>query len=174
MAMIADTGSTTSTTLPVFRYETAMQRHARLLALKQRESSKRRGKCYVCWEDHHVRDCPKQQGLPQNEWEEVVQMAVLNIPCWNCGKPGHKKADCNQTATAVLQTQTSPMDMAGIRNSVDPFASYCTLLSEQIEATTSLDIVETGLVASSAESKQHQQEQNWNGKRKSVYIIASR
>ena len=163
--------------IPVNLYEEDQERHARLDASRRRnEALRRRGRhgvCYLCAEQHRVRDCPL---LPTENEERVavLQKAAATVPCWKCGVVGHFKADCSSTLSrpSKVDPPCLTMNVERVLQSPQPFDTYCQLLVETLQDCSSKQLVETGLTNWSFA---HQEaEGNWNWKRKSIYIVARR
>jgi hypothetical protein len=140
------------------------------------------------------------QFLSKQERHCIIATAAASTPCRNCSVIGHFKPDC-PTPEAKIQTRYPPsagMDVLSIRMSDNPYETYCQLLVEHVvvrsETTLSsredtnlaikeplttksrpcspqIQVLDTGLTASSSE---HKQEGNWNSSHKSIYTIATR
>jgi hypothetical protein len=119
-----------------------------------------------------VRDCK----LLPTEYEErvaILQKAAATVPCWKCGVIGHFKADCPSTMKRPSKVEPPfvTMNVNQVLQSPQPFDTYCHLLADTIQECSSKRLMETGLTNTSSA---HQSPSNWNGDRKSIYIVASR
>lgn len=175
MPRLVTTNKAASRCIPINVYETPTERMNRLDAMKRRSVALRRGSthgaCYVCQQQHRVRDCPM---LPQDKDERVasIQEAIANSPCWKCGEIGHHIADCRSTVNRPPKVNPPcvTMDVKGLLESSQPFDLYCQLIADTVQGCSDKRIVETGLTN---DSTPHQ-EGNWNSSRKSIYIVVSR
>ena len=165
--------------LSIRQYETPLQLEARrkTSALRAKARERRRASCYVCQGEHHVRNCPqKDQYASPNEWNQVVEKALLRLPCWKCGHTGHSAKYCS-TQHALLarnKPRNTLLSMTTIATGPKPFEEYCRQLSTCIESCSSLRVVDAGLTSTgSTSSSQKQHQNNWNKDRKALFIIAS-
>jgi hypothetical protein len=53
-----------------------------------RDCSATSSRCYICKQEHRLRDCP-----------------YLNVVCYHFGEPGHRKRECPQKTMRQLQRQ---------------------------------------------------------------------
>jgi hypothetical protein len=160
--------------IPVNVYETQQDRQERFEAMRLREGALQRGQngiCYLCHEEHRVRDCPR---LPDEHEErvQILQKAAATVPCWKCGNVGHFKVECPSTLSkpALLEPPYTIMNVEQVLHSPQPFDTYCRLLADTLQECSTKQLMEPGLTNSSSSH----QEGNWNGKRKSIYIVATR
>jgi len=161
--------------IEVRRYETTGQRDERRRAKQMRDNATIRRPaldCYLCSSSSHpVHKCSL---LPADEVEriDVFRKAAAAAPCWKCGEMGHFKADCPSDQLAGRPTLVKPpvsnVDVSGVPTSEGPFEEYCRQLSGAIQRDD-VRLEDAGLVN---ESPRHQAD-NWNGGRKSIYIVAA-
>ena len=172
--------------LEVAQYESPFQRQARLVAAKRRRQAKqRRSPCLLCQStDHRLHQCSHFSLMGPSEQQKLLKRAAELEPCWKCGEIGHVKSECpsNQTSSlppliprAVTRLDVSPITKILTTNNIksddiDPFESYCNLLSKAIERDEK-HLFESGLENTHAKSRQH--ESNWNRGRKSIFIVAT-
>ena len=131
-----------------------------------------RNACFLCKDrNHRGRDCPS---LPLDEPERtrIVRAAAAVSPCWRCGIIGHQKVDCRSEQVSTRPTlRKAPAVTISVSNVLlekNPFGYYCKILSEAAQGR--IEIRETKLVSDAS----HDQDKNWNGKRKATYILAQR
>ena len=171
---IAITTKSRTRCIPVNLYEEPQERRDRVDAMQRRDVAlgRRNVICYLCGDaTHRTQGCSL---LPVDEEERlaVLKQATATIPCWKCGIVGHFKADCpsDLTRPVRLEPPSLAMDVEKVLHSPQPFDTYCQLLAETLQECATKQILEPGLInASSAH-----QEGNWNGGRKSIYIVANR
>jgi hypothetical protein len=159
--------------LPIGQYEAPMQRSMRLQARQHRLLARERPKsrCYVCHGDHHVRECPQQHQYDNEKaWNDAVASALVTLPCWNCGKMGHRRSDCTEESAEPIEQPAIQMDLSMLQE-IAPYESYCKLLSTFVQHTSEIKVVDSGLTSQHSE---RQGNSNWNQNRKSVFIVASR
>jgi Methyltransferase domain/Zinc knuckle len=171
---IATTKKAKTRQIPINIYETQQERQERLEAMQRREGAMQRGQngvCYLCGEEHRVRDCPR---LPAEHEDRVaiLKEAAATVPCWKCGIVGHFKAGCPSKLNnpPLLEPPCVMMDVEQVLHSPRPFDAYCRLLADTLQECSTKQLIETGLYNSSSTH----QEGNWNGERKSIYIVATR
>ena len=161
--------------IQILQYETTEERIHRLAAKERRKDALKRRPalaCYLCRSiDHPIHKCSL---LPKDEAEKltIFSKAALLVPCWKCGVVGHFKATCTSEQIAskpsLVTRPVMCMEVAALLKAQQPFDKYCELLATTIQRKH-VELIETGLVN---ESAQHQ-EKNWNGMRKSIYIVAT-
>lgn len=165
-----------SSKIMIDKYEGTLQRNMRLKAKQQQLASRerRRSRCFVCQGRHHVKNCPQKVQFDSASWDSKVENAILNQPCWNCGKVGHRSADCKVEKVKQIEQPAELMSLSNVAASNSPFESYCDLLSTFIQDTINLDIIDSGLVSLKNHSCSNSQKRNWNRHRKNIFIVASR
>lgn len=137
------------------------------------------GRCFFCSDDNHrMRDCPALKDLPDNiravKLQESRQHSETSAaPCWNCLQYGHYKANCpitidtNRSKPPSQQPRAMNLDVTNVLKSPKPFLAYCQILAAQGFQNREVKVIETDL---ENKVKMHQ-EGNWNGERKSIYLI---
>ena len=161
--------------LSIGQYEAPMQRNVRLQMTQNRHLARERwqAKCYVCQENHHVLDCPRKYHYSNEEaWNNAVASALIQLPCWKCGKIGHRRDECrddemnNGLVPALVKKR---MDLSILRDT-DLYESYCEILATFVQHTERLEVVDSGLTSPHSDEN----ESNWNRHRKSIFIVATR
>ena len=161
--------------LSIGQYEAPMQRNVRLQMTKYRDLARERwqAKCYVCQENHHVLDCPRKYDYVDDEaWNTAVASALTQLPCWKCGKTGHRRDECqddDRNNDLVPKLVRKRMDLSMLRDT-DLYESYCEILATFVQDAQRLEVVDSGLTSPHADEK----ESNWNRHRKSIFIVATR
>jgi hypothetical protein len=162
--------------IEVPQYESQKERQDRRVTTRRRDDAMQRGQrtvCYMCQSaQHHIQKCSL---LPTDEMEriDIFKMAAAAAPCWKCGRVGHNKADCPSDQTSSKPSLARPpvarMDVSNVLESEKPFDAYCCLLAGTLQRDQ-VRLMETGLVNVSA---QHQDKNEGNSGRKSIYIVAT-
>mmetsp|Transcript_6236 Transcript_6236/g.9052 ORF Transcript_6236/g.9052 Transcript_6236/m.9052 type:complete len:414 (+) Transcript_6236:14-1255(+) len=163
--------------IKVRAYESLEEKKIRMDATRKREGASGKllkNKCYVCDEyGHPSLACVM---IPKDNEEvriAMLQQAARKTPCWRCGEVGHFKADCTSSQTSCRPVSILPasieVNVSDVLYADEPFHHYCHLLKTSIQREEVI-LVDTHL---SNDSIQHKQEGNWNGQRKSIYIVAS-
>lgn len=181
-------------------YEGPLQRQARMAVAKaKKETQKEKQRtfaCFVCQGNHHVKSCPERINYAtEAEWDQVVSAGMLKrkVPCWKCGKVGHRQSDCTvdpssipismgQQVVETIQQHDQPRmlwDFASVVTATpqnqQPFEAYCDALSKLVQQTSTVRVMDSGLTSSpSAAHNAVEQENNWNQNRKSLFITAVR
>ena len=177
--------------ISVAQYESPLQRNARLQAIRRATDARPRQRatrrCFVCGEDHHVKDCPDRHRYITNngidgamEWNQVVKEALLLAqPCWNCGQTGHQRKDCRLSFAPVPASPSSQLNMTVALSSSssssssslsNPFQTYCQYLSTfvvQSHKSRKVQLVDAKLPS------HHGSNHHWNQARKTIFIIAT-
>ena len=168
-------------TLPIALYESPLQRQARLTATKHRAQARQRQSaagptCYVCQGQHHVRDCLERDNYVTEEaWNQVVQKAMLKLPCWRCGQLGHQRIHCTASIPSHVQPHAQLEMTTVLRREQDcttgtTFERYCKALSQTLPHAATVKIVDSGLTCATHEQGNTK---NWNRCRKSLYIVST-
>lgn len=162
-------------TLSVQLLESKEERRARLDYTDRREHTKRRprkGPCFYCQDAMHgLMDCPV---LPKQPIMQQVKIRrefhIATVPCWSCLNFGHFKQDCpavvGRCKPAAVQPPQIELNVSQILKAERPFHTYCTLLAGCIQ-NRNYKVIQTDL-----ENSEMHQGDNWNGERKSVFIVA--
>eukprot|EP00978_Attheya_sp_CCMP212_P041210 scaffold233258_cov55-Attheya_sp.AAC.3 len=163
----------------------AMMKRTQALGERATKKDPSLAKCSVCDNmGHRWRDCPT---LPSDEEEQIrilKEVTLHKAPCWKCGTIGHVQSNCPSTQTTrkpvKILPPTQTISVTNVLSFPDPFGQYCTLLATTIqlpEKEGSLEIQEAILSGKDHNidtSKKNDDKRNWNAKRKSKYIIATR
>jgi hypothetical protein len=170
-------------------YESPLQRQARMIAAKTKREQRQSFACFVCEGNHHVRGCPQRATYATElEWDQAVEAGVLRrqVPCWKCGQVGHRQGGCTvdpSLAASVDQVEQPRMlwDFGSVVTATldnqQPFKAYCDALSKLVQQTSTVQVLDSGLISSSSalHNKEIQsQENNWNQNRKSLFITVTR
>lgn len=146
----------------VLQYETMTEKNERYMAKSRRDAAMKRA----------LLKRPVTM-IDQASWIGEDKGKV-SIPCWKCGNLGHFKVDCPSSQSTgkpqLLRPPEMEIDVSHVLNAEAPFDNYCNLLAQSIQYS-SVRMVDAGLVNDSV-LHQHQVE-NWNGSRKSIYIVAT-
>jgi hypothetical protein len=175
--------------------ETPDQRSARIDYMERRERAKRKssaavGPCYHCQDPTHlVKECPVIKTLPRDEQIQIgMDYHRDTIPCWNCLELGHYKMDCPMAVERSNPVSMPPpylrLDVSHVLASEHPFKQYCHILSQSLQglAYQHCQVLETDLVQDSSKHQQRQKQdvvehdtknKNWNGQRKSIFIVVT-
>ena len=166
--------STCNHVIEIYQNETKQERTTRTQAKQRRQDAVQRRPtiaCFLCQSmSHPIHRCPS---LPVDEKKKKVVFVQASklVPCWKCGTVGHFKIDCTSTQPSLKPTLIKRpivcMDVANVAESSKPFDTYCELLTATLQRKN-VQLIETGLIT----DRQHQEE-NYNGGRKSIYIVAT-
>ena len=166
--------STCNHVIEIYQNETKQERTTRTQAKQRRQDAVQRRPtiaCFLCQSmSHPIHRCPS---LPVDEKKKKVVFVQASklVPCWKCGEVGHFKIDCTSTQPSLKPTLIKRpivcMDVANVAESSKPFDTYCELLTATLQRKN-VQLIETGLIT----DRQHQEE-NYNGGRKSIYIVAT-
>lgn len=158
--------------LQIALYEAPLQRQARIAASRHRKRLQQR-RCFVCQGSHHVKDCPqKEQYTTEGQWNRAVYDAQRRLPCWKCGKIGHKSLDCTEPTLKPVHQPTTILEMTSsiYPSEEDPSLSrYCEALALTLGHSTT--VIDSGLTTTS--HVQQERPGNWNRNRKSLFILAT-
>ena len=167
--------------LAIYQYETPEVRQRRLQFKAQRQVSRT---CALCGSNQHVASaCPTAPPSDTNDdaRTQVLHQAMQTLPCWKCGTLGHFAAQCTlaekQRVTPRARTWIVPAPPAPPTdkndNNNNPFEMYCRVLAQAFEGKTT-QIVHAGLVNDKvAKHGREDDKKNWNGQRKSVFLVAT-
>jgi hypothetical protein len=162
-------------TLYVQLLESAEERQGRVEYMDRRERTKRKprqGPCFYCQEEKHgLIECPILPTLPIMQQMRIRrEFHSATVPCWNCLNFGHFKQDCpvavERCKPMAVQPPHMELDVSQILEAEKPFGTYCNLLAACFQNRT-YDVIQTDL-----ENSEKHQDTNWNGERKSIFIVA--
>jgi hypothetical protein len=161
--------------LEVASYESPMERQARLVAADRRKNARRRKiPCLLCEStNHRIQQCPH---LPAAHEEQLAlfQRAAALEPCWKCGELGHTKKNCpskqESSIPAMIPRPVVKLNVSHIISDNNPFGKYCKELSTTVERE-SVCLFESKLELTESSRQEHRN--NWNRKRKTIYIVAA-
>ena len=126
-----------------------------------------------------MRNCPiLLSKATDEERRDLLRQAAQQMPCWNCGRVGHTKAQCILPRATPTHPPTQLLNVSAVvaakqqqkqNGNASCYSVYCHLLSGAIQQET-VNLYETGLT-----NPNHcpAQKDNWNSNRKSIYIIAT-
>lgn len=188
--------------IPIYLHESHKQQLERLEHNRRKLIARNNHACFYCQKKRHwVKQCPDLKSLSKEEQAKIIDAAIQATPCWNCGTIGHFRADC-PTPTAKITTRYPPtvsMDVTTIIESKTPYEDYCTLLANYIQldgstaqvclpvsnssnnnisqqpqvkklkSSNNVQIIEAGL-----SGNQSGHDGNWNSRRKSVFLVATK
>lgn len=123
-------------TIPIYLHETPYEQQDRLEHNRRKLIARNNHACFYCQKKRHwVKQCPDLKVLSKEEQDKIVDDAIQNTPCWNCGTIGHFRQDC-PTPSAKITTKYPPsleMNVSNVIKSSTPFEDYCTLLAGYIQ-----------------------------------------
>ena len=121
---------------------------------------------------------------------DIFQRVAAANPCWKCGEIGHFRKDCPSTELAAKPRLALPptmyLDVSSLLQKGDDvkkiegrehksrgaFEGYCHLLGTALQRDT-VNVIDVGLINSSAQHNNAANRDNWNRHRKSILIVAS-
>ena len=160
--------------IDVMVYETEEQRQERNEALARRKAAMKRFsdcECFLCKStSHRVQNCnllPPDVDMQM----DIFRKSAASMPCWRCGQAGHLKQECRSDQAAGKPSLVQPphlrLDVSSVMESDRPFETYCELLS------TALDRPRVRLEENCLVNNRQHADSNWNGGRKSTFIIGT-
>jgi len=168
---------------PIHLYEGPLQRQARMAVVKAKKETQTEKQqtfaCFVCQGDHHVRNCPERANYATvAEWDQVVNAGILKRKVDLSSIPIYMGQQVDET----MQPQKQPRMLWDFASFVtvtpdnqQPFDAYCDALSKLVQQTSTVQVMDSGLISSPwVAHSAAEQKNNWNQNRKSLFITVAR